>query len=85
MDRFDRTGVHLLAKYNGESVEQINVVSHADNRTTRFSHTGDIKSAFGDSDFERCFRMYTLRCNRLHSYIEPGLVGHVLCLDFFEW
>jgi hypothetical protein len=84
MDRFGRTGVYLLAKYNGECVKQISVVSHADNRTAKFSHTGDIKSAFSDSAFERCFREYTFRCNRLHSYIEPGLVGPVLYLDFFK-
>jgi len=83
MDRFDRTKMHLLAKY-GEPVEQINVVSRADNRTARFSHTGNINSAFGDSAFERCFRKYTFRCNRLHSYIEATLDGPVLYLDFFK-
>ena len=35
MDRFGRTKMHLLAKY-GEHVEQINVVSRANNRTAKF-------------------------------------------------
>jgi hypothetical protein len=85
MSRFDRTKMCLLVKYNSTHIEQINVVSRADNRTARFSHTGDIESAFGDPDFKRNW-VHTSRCNRLHSYIEASPTGgcHVLYLDFFK-